>query len=173
MVVRSRGFRVLVLIAVITVLAAIAGTVLYVHIIKTPKSPISKEITQKVNFPLYYPDQKKLPKGYYLNQASFISPQKDVVLYDVKYGNNQKLIFSVQPKPSDNDLQSFYSSYIPLRVKMQTVLGQADIGAYGTGKNLKTVASLPIQNDNTWIIVTAPYNVNQDQLKKTLNSLRK
>lgn len=137
---------------------------------KNARSPIPKNISQSVSFPIYYPDQKKLPQGYTLSLKSFTSPQKGVILYSVKY-KGKKLVFSLQKKPSDNDIQSFYLNYIPLRNKMQTQLGQAEIGAYRSGGNLQTVVSLPT-NKGTWLIITAPYDINQNQLKQILDSLK-
>jgi hypothetical protein len=155
-------------------LVAVAGIVcvgglLYAN---NTRSPVPKNLNKSVNFPVYYPDAKQLPNGYTLNKNSFTSPEKGVIIYSVSYGNGKKLIFSVQEQPSDSKIQSFYGNYIPLRNRMQTNLGEAQIGAYGAGKNLKTVVSLPT-NKKTWLIITTPYDINQDQLKQVLNSLQK
>ncbi|HSX18343.1 MAG TPA: hypothetical protein VLE51_03240 [Candidatus Saccharimonadales bacterium] len=131
-------------------------------------SPVPKNIKNAVSFPIYYPDQKKLPAGYILDTKSFANPVKNGVSYAVNYGNGQKLIFSVQPKPSDNELQSFYGNYIPLRIDIQIPNGQAEIGTYHN----QTLVSLPVIN-GPWIIITGPQNTNQSQLKQVLSALRK
>lgn len=147
-----------------------AGAWLHWHHSSTPPvvktSPVPKEVAQAVNFPVYYPDPKKLPAGYSLNTGSFSSPVKNGVSYSVSYGSGQKIVFSVQTKPSDNELQSFNGNYIPLRIDYQTPIGQAEIGAYHS----QTLASLPVIN-GPWIVITAPSDINQDQLKQILNAI--
>jgi hypothetical protein len=140
------------------------GTWLYVH---KNSSPVPKAIRQSVDFPVYYPDPKKLPSGYTLNLSSFKTPIKNGVTYSVSYGNGKQLVFSVQPKPSPAELQTFDGNYLPLKTTYQTPVGQAEIGAY----NLKTLVSLPTSS-STWIIITAPPNINQGQLKQVLSSIK-
>ncbi len=134
-------------------------------------SPVPVSIAQAVNFPIYYPDPKKLPPGYRLNVNSFNSPVKNGVTYSVSYDNSKKIVFSLQEKPSENELTSFDNNYIPLRIDYQTIIGQAEIGAYNNHGNIQTLVSLPTRT-NAWIIITAPYNINQDELKHVLNSLK-
>jgi hypothetical protein len=107
-----------------------------------------------------------------LDLSSFSSPQQGTILYSVKYDTNKKIIFSIQAKPSDSEIQNFYTNYIPLRNHLKISLGNVEIGAYGTSDNLKTVASLPT-NDGSWLIATAPPDINQNQLEQVLNSLKK
>lgn len=129
-------------------------------------SLIPAAVTKSVNYKIYYPEQSKLPSGYTFNQDSISSPVKNGVAYSVNYHENKKIVFSLQPKPSDSELQSFKSNYIPLRNEVLTKLGRADIGAY----NQQTLVSLPL-NEGPWIVVTAPSDINQDELKQVLNSL--
>jgi len=133
----------------------------------TSTSPVPDSVSRSVNFPVYYPDQKKLPADYRLNSGSFTAPVKNGVNYSVSYGNGKKIVFSVQTKPADSELQTFNSSYIPLRVDYQTPVGQAEIGAYHN----QTLASLPVVN-GPWIVITAPPDINQNQLKQVLSSLK-
>ena len=131
-------------------------------------NPVPLSIRQAVSFPVYYPDQQKLPSGYNLNTSSFGLPVNNGVSYSVSYGGGKKIVFSVQAKPSESELQTFNSSYIPLRIEYETSIGQAKIGAYQS----KTLVSLPVMN-GPWIIITAPADINQDQLKSVLQSIRK
>jgi hypothetical protein len=134
-------------------------------------SPVPKSVAQAVNFPVYYPDPQKLPAGYTLNTNSFTSPVKNGVTYSVSYDNGKKIVFSIQVKPTDSELQTFNSSYIPLRIDYQTPIGQAEIGAYNNHGDTQTLVSLPTKT-NSWIIITAPYNIDQGNLKKVLSSLK-
>ncbi|MDB5182323.1 MAG: hypothetical protein JWO47_107 [Candidatus Saccharibacteria bacterium] len=136
-------------------------------------SPVPKAIRASVNFPVYYPDQKKLPVGYTLDLHSFKNPHPNTLLYNVTYGNGKKLVFALQVKPSDDDIQSFYANLIPLRNKMDVPAGHAEIGAYNNGGKIDTqsVISLPTAT-NTWIIITGPGDIDQGQLKQVLTSIR-
>lgn len=135
------------------------------------QSPVPKNIQSAVSFPVYYPEQKKLPAGYTLNLQSIKMPQSNGVVYSVDYGLGKKLVFSVQPKPSDAELQRFNASYIPLRNEYQTPVGKAEIGAYNSHGQLVTLVSLPTSG-KTWIIINAPYDVNQDKLKQVLQAIK-
>jgi hypothetical protein len=158
---------------VILLLVAVAGVGIWLHWRHNPppalkqSNPVPLSIRQSVSFPVYYPDPKKLPNGYSLNTGSFSSPVKNGVRYSVNYDNHKKIVFSVQAKPSDNELQTFNSSFIPLRIDYQTSVGQAEIGAYHT----QTLVSLPISN-GPWVVITAPQDISQDELKAVLRSLR-
>lgn len=166
---RFRKIR-LVQLALIVVLAAVVG-----YLLINPTAPkqsvyrgvVPQTIARAVNFKVYYPDPAKLPAGYVLDKNSFKNPVKNGVSYAVNYGDGQQLVFSVQPKPSDSELQAFTANYIPLKLDFQTPLGQGAIGAY----QLKTLASLPIIK-GPWVVVTAPGDVNQDNLKQILRSLK-
>ena len=157
--------------AVLLVAAVMLGIWLYWHHNRLPAlkqpNPVPSAVRQAVPFPVYYPDPEKLPAGYTLNQNSFSSPVKNGVTYSVSYGNGKKIVFSVQVKPSDTELQSFNSNYIPLRVEYQTPVGQAEVGAYHS----KTLVSLPIIN-GPWIVITAPPDIDQGQLKQVLSTLK-
>ena len=161
--------KTLILVTLLIVVSGIGfGSWLYLN----SESPVPSTISKSVSFPVYYPESKKLPQGYSLDKGSFNSPEQGVVVYSINYDDAKKLSISVQEKPEDSKIEEFYSNYIPLRNKIQTELGEAEIGAYGPENNVKTVASL-VANNRSWIIITAPYDIDQDQLKQVLNSLRK
>jgi len=165
------------LIVVLVLFLVIAGTAVGWAHWHQPKKPaqapfVPASISQAVDFPVYYPEQAKLPAGYTLDKGSFSSPVKNGVTYSVSYGANKKIVFSLQTKPSDNELQSFNSNYIPLRNDYQTPNGQAEIGAYNNHGTLETLASLPVSN-GPWIIMTAPQDIDQNQLKQVIASLRR
>lgn len=146
-----------------------AGGWLYLH---RAISPIPKKIQKSVSFPVYYPDPKKLPAGYTLDKNSINTPQKNAVLYKVNFDQDKKWVFSLQQKPSDDEIQSFYANYIPLRNKLDIPLGHVEIGAYNNKGTVESVVSLPISRSNTWIIVTGPANFDQPKLEQVLKSLR-
>jgi len=134
-------------------------------------SPVPKNIAHNVSFPVYYPAKKELPPGYTLDLSSFGQPRQNGVNYTVSNSEGQKLVFSLQPKPSSSALQNFEANYIPLNNSFRTANGQALIGAYNTKTGIETLVSLPT-NSSTWIIITGPDNINQTQLKQVLSSLK-
>ncbi len=158
-------------IGTLLVLAASFGGWKFLHRVV---SPVPKAIQANVTFPVYYPEQKKLPAGYTLDLTSFKSPEKNAVVYAVRYGTNKKLVFALQEKPSDDDIQSFYANYIPLRNKLDVPAGHAEIGAFNNGGKTATqsVVSLPTTN-KTWLIITGPNDIDQNNLKQVLESIRK
>ncbi len=127
--------------------------------------PISKAEVKQLGFDIYYPSQKLLPRGYTLDKRSFVITNK-VLIYSVSYGNNNKIIFSDQLKPTNTQIQSFYTKYLPLNTTLQTNAGLATIGAI----NLRSVVSVPT-NSNAWIIAAAPGSINPQTLSKVAESI--
>ncbi len=149
---------VLVLIAVLTL-----GTIFILRSHSKAPDPIPVSVQKSVNFPVYYPDTTKLPVGFSLDKKT-ISAKGDVLIMSINYGSGQ-IIISEQILPPSNALQQFYSQRIPLRNNLTTSVGQAAISAL----NNETFVSLPTAK--TWIIITAPTNINQNQLKQVLQSI--
>lgn len=151
----------------------VVGLVIGVHnMLGGNASLVPKDIQKSVDFSVYYPDVKKLPAGYTLDTKSFRLADPGVVLFAVTYGDGKNITFSEQRQPSSSDIDKFVGNYIPLNTALQLTLGQAKIGAYGSAPNIRTVASLPIRS-GPWLIITAPSNVNHDDLAKVLQSLTK
>lgn len=155
----------------------IAGVVLVVvcllvgwYKISSSTSVVPKKIQKSVDFSVYYPGS--LPLGYTLDPTSFQLADPEVVLFTVTYGKSKNIVFSEERQPSSGEIDKFISSYIPLNSVVQLPLGQAKIGAYGSAPNIRTVLSLPIHN-GPWLIVTAPSDVNHDDLVKIVTSLTK
>jgi hypothetical protein len=125
-----------------------------------------KEVRQSVAFDLYYPNEKKLPQGFALDRAS-ISTSSQVVLYSVNYGNNQRIAFTIQKKPPEKKLKSFYDQQLSKARELTTDIGTASLATL----NEQSFASLPTKG-NSWIIVTAPKNINQDHFRQAIETLR-
>lgn len=130
----------------------------------TAYNPIPISIRRSVVFDIYYPRQEKLPQGYYFDTGS-IRVSSSAVIYIVNHESSQ-LIFSLQSKPPDLYIQRFYSSNMPLHNNESTYIGIAAIGAIRS----QTIVSIPTYG-NTWILITAPQDVNQTDLKAVLYSL--
>jgi hypothetical protein len=130
-------------------------------------SIVPKTVSRAVSFPIYYPDPKKLPKGYRLDISSFGLVVKNGVTYSVTYDTNKKIIFLTQPRPTDDELQAFNKNYLPLRTAYITPAGEAQIGAY----NGKSFVSLPTYGPS-WLVITAPPDIDQDQFKQVLSAMK-
>jgi hypothetical protein len=129
--------------------------------------PVPQSVRNKVSFSVYYPVQAKLPAGYTLKTSSF-SATNVVVVYQVNLPNNQKMVFSIQAKPTTAQLQTFITRYMPLNIPIHTPIGSANLSAF----NGRDFVSLPT-NGSAWILITAPLNMNQTKLTDVLDSLVK
>ena len=135
-----------------------------------PTDPVPKSILTSVPYAIYYPDQSRLPSGYTLDIKSIQKSSGNVVEYFVDYGNKQLVVVFEQTMPSQSTINHFTSTYMPLHTTFWTPMGNAVLGAINYGKSIRSVVSLPI-NNGPWIIVTAPSNINQNDLKQVINSL--
>lgn len=159
----------LALAVVLGALLAVAGIYAYRHYAGLP-GPVPKSIRSALAFPVYYPEQRKLPAGYRLDSGSFRLAEEGVLLFSVSSSHGKQLIFSEETSPGQEVINKFNTLAIPLHTPLYTALGQANVGAYGSGSKLQTIVSLPISH-GPWLIVTAPANIGQDTLKQVLQSL--
>ena len=135
-----------------------------------PLDPIPASISSKVSFPVYFPDSAKLPRGYSLLKNSIQYSKPGVVIYIVSNALNQQVVVSEEAEPAESTIGSFLSSYIPLRVSINTPNGKGEFGAMNQGKNLRSVISLPI-SDGPWIIATAPSSISRGDFTRVIDSL--
>jgi hypothetical protein len=145
----------------------IAGVFLLSRLYAHATDPVPARISSAVSFPIYLPESPKLPAGFKLETGSF-SARDNAVIYDVLGPHSVKLVFTLQKQPSAADIQSFYSTRMPLSIPVSTSVGTAEIGSLLN----EQVASLPIIN-GPWVLVTAPLNFNQSNLKQILQAMTK
>jgi hypothetical protein len=146
-------------------LVVMAGAAAWLWLV--PRDPVPADVKQAVNFPVYYPQQDKLPAGYVLDTKSFVASDQ-AVIYAINYGDNQKLVVTVQKRPTDDELAVFYKNSIPIHKDVLTLTGKAAVGAVGE----QTMVSLPT-SDRSWLIMTGPADINRDQLTQVLQSIVK
>ena len=163
----NRGWYAIGITIVIVVIAWIVALVSSDRI-----SPVPKSILSSVSYPVYYPSDSRLPEGYALDKSSIELVNPKVVILVVKYDSNNMVVFNEQANPGATIINQYQSNYIPIHTTVWTPLGNAILGAYNDGHSIKTVVSLPVTN-GPWIIVTAPSNINQTNLKEVLDSLTK
>ena len=149
----------------IIVLAVIGVGFLYFHQRSVTYDPVPLNVRTAVPFNIYVPDPAKLPAGYSLDTQSF-STGNDAVVYKIHGLNGQAIIVTVQQKPSNDAIQAFYKAHMPLSIPISTNVGSAALGAL----NSETVVSLPTST-NAWLLMTAPSDVNQAQLKQVTQAM--
>lgn len=130
-------------------------------------SPVPATVRKSVSFPVYYPSPAKMPAGYTLDLHSF-SATSQTVVYSVTYETNKKIAFTVQRKPSDDELKLFHTNQMPLRNEVKVAVGTATTGSL----NNQTLASLPT-NDQTWLLITAPIDIDQEQFRQVLRAINR
>lgn len=162
---RGRFILMMSLIAVVIVLFTVA-------VIRQPASPIPASIVSSVSFPIYYPNQNKLPSGYTLNPNSFEKVSSGVILFSVSYARNQNIAIVEQAMPASSVIARYAVDYIPLHNNINTPNGKAIYGAYDNGNGLKSVVSLEI-NGGPWLIATAPSSINRSDFIRVIDSLIK
>ncbi len=162
----------MIIVAVLVVMIAVLGSWRVFVFEQKPSAAIQNpsvlpaSVRSQVNFPIPYPEQKKLPAGYTLNLSSF-SATDQVVVYSIAYDQDKRIAITVQKKPSDDELKAFYANQIPIRNEVKVPAGMAAIGVI----NDQTFASLPTQED-AWLLITAPKDIDQNNLKRVLQAMR-
>lgn len=141
-------------------------------ILSSPKNPVPRQLRKSVSFPVYYPVNGRLPEGYALEPSSFRLAQPGVVIFSISHTGGQHLIFSEEAQQPSGTVSDFVKNYIPLHSALNTRLGTAQVGAYGRPPDLRTVVSLQI-NKGPWLVITAPSDISQDDLKKILQVFSK
>lgn len=154
---RSTTKRNIFLLIIFLIIASALTTALLFNYRQT--SPIPRDISARVNFPLYYPSE--FPSGFRLDTDSF-SETNNVVTYTVSYESNKKLIFNIEALPKKFDFDGFNSK----GKKIRSSLGDAYVGSLGN----KTVVS--ITSDKSWLLVGVPSPIDKPNLETMLQSLK-
>ena len=134
-------------------------------------SPVPDNIQSSVGSGVYYPDKSKLPANYSFDESSIRQADDGVSIVTVN-GNNGGVSISQQAQPASDVIDNFLKTYIPLHSALSTKLGQAQVGASGQASNLHTIASLPVKG-GPWLIITAPADISQTELKQIIESLKR
>lgn len=167
---KSRPRRYILVVGITALIITIGFVAVIAIFVKDNAAPTTSvvplSIAKSVTFPVYYPDPKKMPPGYVLVQDSF-SAANQAVVYSVAYDSNKTVAFTVQAKPAENDLKVFYANQLPLRNELSVPAGTAAIGVI----NNQTLVSLPT-NDNAWLLITAPLDIEPEHLHQLLRIIQ-
>lgn len=150
---------------VLTLIFIGVGGGVYYYFIRNQNNPIPPAVQSAVSLPLYYPE--KLPEGFSLDSNSY-SVSGEIVSFHAINQKNQKLIFTIQPRPPTFDFPTFYQKGLSGTEQFTTPAGQAAIGKAQT----KLIGNLV--TDTGWVIISADTDeIDSDDLRLTLSNLRR
>lgn len=144
------------------ILALIAAGMTW-YFVRPPSSPIPKNISETVIFPLFYPT--KLPTGYVINKTSFHSDNQ-VVLYSLTKSGAPNIVITVQSKPNGFDFSDFKDKQLRSSKSIANDAGDTVVGLYAD----RIVGSL--LSDKSWVLVNAPSKVSAKDIETVMKSLR-
>jgi hypothetical protein len=126
-------------------------------------APIPKNIQSAVNFTLYYPS--KLPSGYSIKEDSF-SQGSNVVTYYAQNSHNDRLLFSIQPRPVQISLDDFNKRVMQNKVDVLSNVGTASVG------NINNKATGSLIAPKSWVLITSSSNAGTKTIADTLANLK-
>lgn len=144
------------LVAVIIILAIKLQAVATVQIPET--------VARKVNFTIYIPT--KLPDNYTIAENSF-SYAENTLLFQAKDSAGSNIVFTEQKKPANLNFDDFYKQNISEARTLSGVSFPAVIGKAATGDR----QILSAVREDTWVLVTTPSPINDDDFAKMAKSL--
>lgn len=114
------------------------------------------------DLPFYYPS--KLPEGFSADEDT-IGTQDNVTVYQIAYGNNQRMFVSIQPIPDNFDFVGFYNQTLQAQ-EFEANNGEAYIGSL----NDNSVVSL--KTADAWILLNAPGGIGASEMQDIARSLQ-
>lgn len=153
----KKSRRKLILLGVAVLVAIIVGAGAELLFIKKDPGPVPKNVSQSVNFPLYYPSA--LPSGYQLEKNTF-SVQNDMVFYHLINGDSTIVISEQASPPNPLDLKS-----APGFGEVPSAAGQAAAGMV-SGTPVAIVVT-----EKTMINIQGSKNTSRDLVAKLAQSM--
>lgn len=157
---RFKFFKIFFVLLIIGVLSA-AGYSYYIQ-----NQVVPRKIQDQAEIPVLYPT--KLPEGFKIVKNSFSVTNGNIISYYAQDHSNNRLLFTVQSRPSNFDFEQFYSKSLTKSTKFTTQLGE---GAAGTAGD-RLLGSLA--TEQSWILITANNpTITVDKIVIALKSLKK
>lgn len=125
---------------------------------------IPAQIKDSAEFPIYLPAD--LPKGFRFSKES-VDMTPAVITYYLEGRDSKKLIFTLQPKPTEIKTEDFGKERLLNSKEMTISIGKASIGT------LKSVQTASVVTDETWILITAPEGIKDKDLRTIIRGLEK
>lgn len=161
---RGRGiFKKLFIFLLVLVFLTAAGYFGYLY--KQKQTIVPANIKKEASIPILYPN--KLPAGYKIDKNSFSVTQGNLITYYAADTNNNKMVFTVQAKPSNFDFAKFYAQGLTNTNKFTTPLGEGVIGK-ASGRLVGSLTT-----GNTWVLISSNSNsVTADKIQYALQNLK-
>jgi len=148
---------------VLVMIIAVGATWLKFYLHRSNNTQILKNISQSVNFNLYYPSL--LPEGYNISKGSF-GQGSNVVTFYAENSRHERLFFSEQPLPDKTAMDDFNKRALQDKTNVISDAGQASIGTL----NNKPTGSLATAK--TWVLVITSNSSQKSALSSVLSALR-
>jgi hypothetical protein len=160
---RSWRKRALIVTAAIVIAACAA-----VFILRKPADSSSRyslgQMSQNVAFPLYAPTW--LPEGWFVHRQS-LSVASEVVTFTVNDSKGQRLVFTEQPKPPQENLDTFYNQQLSGSTTTDSAAGRVTMGQF-EGSSIAGISG-----ERTWILIRTVSSVDQQDFDRLVHGLRK
>jgi hypothetical protein len=148
------------------VLLAIGGGALWQRQHTAKKPLIDKAITATLGYPAYYPS--KLPANYSVEPVT-VQDETKLLAVSIKSPKNELIYITQQQKPANFDFDFFYTKTLLITRELDTSIGKVRIGS-AKGRPNQLTAS--IVAEPTWIVVSYPSSIPQNDMNTIFNSLR-
>lgn len=152
--------------ACLIILTLFGGLAFYWYKGTFSKDPTPSSVKGSVSLPVYYP--QNLPVGFTVDEKSY-SVSGEVVSFHAVNDSGDKILFTVQPRPSTFDYQTFYQKGLAGTVQFSTPAGQAAIGRAQDRLvgNLVTDVSWVLIGASTPKLTTADFQLVLEGLRKS------
>jgi hypothetical protein len=147
--------------AILLLVLALSDWLVWGRLSHSQELPFSARVS--VTFPLYQPGW--LPKGYAIDQQS-ISTTSQVVTFTVKKGDSDALIITEQPRPSNEQMDTFYEGQLTNRKSFTISIGKVATGSF------EGTLLAGISTDETWLLVREVGGLDQAQFDRIVGSFR-
>lgn len=136
-------------------------TMMFLRSPNTSNSDLSR-LASTVTFPLYEPEW--LPEGWFVEPHS-IEATSQVVTFTINDKAGKRLIFTEQPKPPQDNLDTFYAQQLSGNKALKTQAGEVIAGQF-EGSLLAGLTA-----GRTWVLVRAVSAVDQQHFDRLIESI--
>ncbi len=148
---------------VIVVVAASATVLLLRNPVASSSNHFLRQLTHSMSFPLYTPSW--LPNDWFMDRRS-LSVTSEVVTFTVNDSKGQRLVFTEQPRPPQNNLDTFYDQQLSGSTAFKSASGQVTTGQF------EGTLLAGISTEQTWVLVRAISAIKQSDFDRIIEGIR-
>lgn len=153
---QKKRLRMGAILVVIIIIAFIASGIFWLTSQKAT-SRIPQRFSAILAFQLYEP--RWLPDGMDIDQQSFDATSQ-AFTFSISDKSGKRLVVTEQPKPSQNEIDEFYSGQLSGVSTFNTTVGQGTVGSF-EGSELAGIVT-----EQTWILIRSATSGDREQLKQ-------